>query len=105
MSRHSKGLAGKSPAAPAGRHVFKIYPEDAARKNPVRFSEVSVERGRELYQTQCAMCHGQKGDSKGDAVEEMQIHPPDFTKPDTLGKRTDGELYAIIGSGSATMPG
>ena len=34
----------------------------------------------------------------------MKINVPDFTKPDTLKDRTDGELFAIIGSGKDPMP-
>ncbi|MBI1940352.1 MAG: cytochrome c [Acidobacteria bacterium] len=95
----------KSPATPQGPHVFEITSEDAARKNPVTFTEVSVARGKKIYATQCAMCHGEKGDGKGDIVEEMGINPPDFTKPGALKKRSDGELFAIIGVGSPVMPG
>jgi mono/diheme cytochrome c family protein len=103
-AEQAPGTTAQAPAAPAGPHVFVISPEDAARKNPVKFTETSVERGKKLYMTQCAMCHGDKGDGKGEIVEEMNIHPPDFTSPDTLKKRTDGELFAIIGSGSPVMP-
>jgi hypothetical protein len=51
------------------------------------------------------MCHGETGDGKGEAVAEMKINPPDFTKPETLKDRTDGELFAIMGAGSEVMPG
>jgi mono/diheme cytochrome c family protein len=85
-------------------HTFKISPEEATRKNPIRYTDVSVERGRKLYMTQCAMCHGDRGDGKGEAVEDMGISPPDFTKPKALEKRTDGELFAILGQGSEVMP-
>lgn len=91
--------------APVVPHGFNISPEDAAKKNPLRFSEISVQRGKKIYETQCTMCHGEKGDGKGDIVEELKIHPPDFTKPETLAKRTDGELFTIIQLGSPTMPG
>lgn len=91
--------------APAVPHGFQITPEQAALKNPLRYSEISVERGKKIYSTQCAMCHGEKGDGKGDMVEEMKINPPDFTKPETLAKRTDGELFTIIRLGDETMPG
>ncbi len=95
-----------TPGAPAQiPHNFNISPEDAARKNPVRFTETSVERGKKLFLTQCAMCHGKNGDGKGEVVEELKISPPDLTKPETLKKRTDGELFAIITSGSNVMPG
>ena len=85
-------------------HEFTISAEDKARKNPVKFTDISVERGKKVYQTQCALCHGTKGDGKGEMVEEMKISPPDFTKPDTLKDRTDGELFAIIGVGKDPMP-
>jgi mono/diheme cytochrome c family protein len=99
--------ATQAPAAqaPAAPHTFTITPEDAARKNPLRFSEISVERGKKIYETQCAMCHGEKGDGKGEIVADMKINPPDFTKPETLANRTDGELFTIIQVGDATMPG
>ncbi len=91
--------------APQPVHGFKLTPEDAARKNPVTFNTVSVERGKKIYDTQCAMCHGEKGDGKGEVAVEMKIAPPDFTKPEVLSKRADGEIYAIIGGGSSLMPG
>jgi mono/diheme cytochrome c family protein len=50
------------------------------------------------------MCHGEKGDGKGEVATEMGIKPPDFTNPETLKKRTDGELFTIIGEGSPIMP-
>jgi mono/diheme cytochrome c family protein len=94
-----------SPSAQAVPHTFVITPEQKARKNPVAFSEESVEKGQKLFGTQCAMCHGKTGDGKGDLAAVMHVSPPDFTKPDTLAKRTDGELFVIINTGSASMPG
>jgi mono/diheme cytochrome c family protein len=95
--------SGQAAAEPV--HVAKITDEDKARKNPARFNTVSVERGKKIFVTQCAMCHGETGDGKGEVVAEMNINPPDFTKPETLKDRTDGELFAIIGAGSDAMPG
>lgn len=97
--------AATAATAPQAVHGFKTTPADAAKKNPNKFTTVSVDRGKKIYDTQCAMCHGAKGDGKGDMVAEMKINPPDFTKPETLDKLRDGELFAIIGGGSETMPG
>lgn len=94
-----------TPATPKGPHNYNLTAEDKARKNPEAFTENSVARGKKLYQSQCAMCHGQDANGKGEVVEEMKINPPDFTKPETLKDRTDGELFAILGAGSETMPG
>jgi len=92
-------------AAPAAPHPTEISAEDKARKNPVKFTDVSVERGKKIFNTQCALCHGEKGDGKGDLATDMKLSLPDFTKPDTLKGRTDGELFAIIGAGKDPMPG
>lgn len=102
-SEEKPAASSTEPAAPV--HQVVISAEDAARKNPVKFTQASIDRGKKIYNTQCAMCHGANADGKGEMVEEMKLNPPDFTKPDTLKKRTDGEWFAIIGSGTASMPG
>lgn len=90
---------------PTVPHQFVISPEERARKNPIKFTAESVNKGKGLYTTQCAMCHGATGNGKGDLAGVMHVAPPDFTKPGTLAKRTDGELFTIINAGSPSMPG
>ena len=97
--------APSAAPAPPNPHVFQITPEQAARKNPLRFTDVSVARGKQVFASQCAMCHGETGNGKGDLAMDMGVKPPDFTNLETLKKRTDGELYTIIGEGNTTMPG
>ena len=63
-----------------------------------------MDRGKKIYATQCALCHGDKGDGKGELATDMKLNMPDFTKPDTLKDRTDGELFTIIGAGQDPMP-
>jgi mono/diheme cytochrome c family protein len=98
------GASSSTAATPSSPHNFEISPEEAARKNPVRFTDVSVERGKKVYMTQCAICHGDKGDGKGDLATEMKLNLPDFTKPDALAQRTDGELFVIVTTGKDPMP-
>jgi mono/diheme cytochrome c family protein len=86
-------------------HTYKISQEEKDRKNAVRFTDLSVDRGKKLYGSHCSMCHGEKGDGKGDLAEEMKIQPPDLTNHELPTKRTDGELFTIIGGGSDIMPG
>jgi mono/diheme cytochrome c family protein len=90
--------------APAAPHPAAMSAEDKARKNPVKFTENSVARGKKIYITQCALCHGDKGDGKGELASDMKLTMPDFTKPDTLKDRTDGEIFTIIGTGQDPMP-
>jgi mono/diheme cytochrome c family protein len=89
----------------AAPHEFVITPEENARKNPVPFTEESVAKGKKLFATQCVMCHGKTGNGKGELAAVMKVSPPDFTNPETLAKRTDGALFTIINTGSASMPG
>jgi mono/diheme cytochrome c family protein len=94
----------KADATPASPHSTTVTPEEAARKNPVRFTQASVDRGKKVYMTQCALCHGAKGDGKGDLAADMKLSLPDLTKADTLSGRTDGELFVIISTGKEPMP-
>ncbi|MBI2956438.1 MAG: cytochrome c [Acidobacteria bacterium] len=82
-----------------------IPEEEKQRKNAVEATTESVEAGRKLFTSQCAMCHGEKGDGKGELAQEAKLTPPDFTEPETRKKRTDGELFYILTTGHGAMPG
>ena len=86
---------------PAGE--YKIPPEDAARVNPVKPSAESLAKGKKLYGYDCAMCHGKDGDGKGDMASDIK-NVTDFTNPDALKNRTDGELFYVIRKGQGEMP-
>ena len=103
---------GKEPAqtssptatAPAEPLQFVISAADKARQNPEPFTQESLANGKSVYLTQCAMCHGKTGNGKGDLANVMHLSMEDLSKPDTLAKRTDGELYSMINSGLGAMP-
>ena len=97
--------ADTTAAAPAANpHPGVLTAEDKAHKNPVKFTDVSVERGKKTYGSQCSICHGDKGDGKGGLAVDMKLSLPDFTKAESLKERTDGELFAIIGNWKDPMP-
>jgi mono/diheme cytochrome c family protein len=77
---------------------YKIPPEAAARVNPVKPSAESLAKGKKLYVIDCAMCHGKDGDGKGDMASDIK-NVTDFTNPDALKNRTDGELFYITRNG------
>jgi mono/diheme cytochrome c family protein len=56
-----------------------------------------------VYAIDCAMCHGDKGDGKGDMASDMK-NVTDFTNPDALKNRTDGDLFHTIRHGKGDMP-
>jgi mono/diheme cytochrome c family protein len=91
------------PPAKAPAQEYKVPPEDAAKANPVKPTAESLAKGKKLYGYDCAMCHGEKGDGKGDMASDMK-NVTDFTKPDALKNRTDGELFYEIRNGKGDMP-
>ncbi len=98
--------AQETPAAekPAPPPPLVIPEAEKNRKNPAKASRTSVGLGRNLFSSQCAMCHGAKGDGKGDLAVELAFQMPDFTHSEKRPKRTDGELYYIITHGHGEMP-
>lgn len=111
------GLAGR-PTSPVPQQEQKteqttpeqpppeptIPEEERTRKNPIPPNQESLEMGRKIFSSQCVMCHGEKGDGKGDLAVEDNLTVPDFTSPDVQKKRTDGELFHILKTGHGLMP-
>jgi mono/diheme cytochrome c family protein len=81
----------------------KIPPAAAAKVNPVKPTEESLSKGKKMYGLDCAMCHGKNGDGKGDMASDIK-GVTDFTNPDSLKGRTDGELFYVIRNGKGDMP-
>lgn len=91
-------------SAPAPAPVTPI-PADAARMvNPYKPTPESQARARKIYGYDCALCHGESGDGKGEAAVDMKLKMRNFTDPETLKDLTDGELFYIIRHGKGGMP-
>jgi mono/diheme cytochrome c family protein len=82
---------------------YKISPEDVARVNPIKSSPEGLAEARKVFGYDCAMCHGDKGDGKGDVVESMKLTMHDWREPATLANVTDGEIFYIITKGKGKM--
>ena len=92
------------PPAKTPTPESKIPPEDAAKVNPVKPTAESLAKGKKMYGYDCAMCHGKDGDGKGDMASDYK-NVTDFTNPDALKNRTDGELFYITRNGKGdNMP-
>jgi mono/diheme cytochrome c family protein len=81
----------------------KIPAEAAARVNPVKSSAEGLAEARKVFGYDCEMCHGAKGDGKGDVVESMKLSMHDWHEPATLANMTDGEIFYIITKGKGKM--
>jgi mono/diheme cytochrome c family protein len=103
-ARHN--IAQEKPKdAQAGSGDSKITQEDIDKKNPVKLTPEGLAEARRIYGYDCAMCHGEHGDGKGDLVESMKLKMSDWRNPGALEGKTDGEIFYIIGKGKGKMPG
>ena len=97
-------LTQQSAAPPKASPYAAIPVEAAKQQNPVKPSPESTARAKRWWAMDCEMCHGKAGDGKGDTAKEMKLQMMDFTNPETLKDRTDGELFYIIKNGHNDMP-
>ena len=88
---------------PAKAPEEKAPPETAQKQNPVKPTPESLAKGKKMYVIDCAMCHGEKGDGKGDMASDMK-NVTDFTNPDIQKAHTDGEWFTVIRKGKGEMP-
>jgi mono/diheme cytochrome c family protein len=69
--------------------------------NPRTRTSESINRGRFMYETYCLVCHGTAG--RGDGPISSAAGGPFFgvrsLVNDTIARRTDGYIYAVIVSG------
>lgn len=73
------------------------------RKNPLKGNIAATQKGKILFEKQCAMCHGSKGIGNGYAAVDFKSKPTDLTSKMTQ-MHTDGALYWKIMHGEDAMP-
>jgi cytochrome c5 len=92
-----------SDKSKAAADDYKITAQDAARVYPVKSSPEGLAEARKVFGYDCEMCHGAKGDGKGEVVESMKLSMRDWRDPATLATLSDGELFYIITKGKGKM--
>jgi mono/diheme cytochrome c family protein len=95
------------PAADAVPLSRPAYLDVAAGvTNPVPADEVSLQRGKILFDLNCALCHGPQGKGDGPITRfwrEDARRPANLTDP-RIGQYPDGTLYGIVTRGLGGMP-
>ena len=78
-------------------------PADAAKLvNPVTPTAESQAHVKKVYGWDCAVCHGDNGDGKGDLGVKYKLR--NWTGAASLNDLSDGELFYIIKNGRGQMP-
>lgn len=97
---------GADRGAPFRSPQSKWNIPDSAKtmKNPVPATAESLAKGKELFQTHCVMCHGEKGDGTGEMARSLDTKPSDLTDSGRMGAQADGELFYKISTGTDEMP-
>src|SRR3984957_9836974 len=98
----SLSLSSQQPAAAPAQSG--IPPEAARMVNPVTPTAESQAHAKKVYGYDCAMCHGETGNGKGDVVADLKLSLKDYTDPAALKDMTDGEIFYIIKNGKGQMP-
>ena len=94
---------------PRGSHPFHYGPgeDEAARagrelQNPYHASPQTLEEGKALFQTYCAVCHGMQG--KGDGPISDKIPPPPSYLSERLMQFPPGRIFHVMTLGTGKMP-
>ena len=74
----------------------------AFARNPFPQSAASIDRGRSLFQKNCAVCHGPEG--RGDGVAALAERPDDLTRIAKPPMFPDGVVAYRIANGVGLMP-
>src|SRR5271165_1011508 len=94
----------QAPAQAPKPSSFTIPADAVHQVNPVKPTAESLAQGKKYYGYDCAMCHGDNGNGKGEVAVSEKMKIGDFSDPATLRDRTDGELFYIIKNGEGQMP-
>lgn len=78
-------------------------PEAAKKlKNPIPKDANSIERGKRIFRTRCAVCHDLNGHGKGPGAKALTPKPKDLTLA-LIQNQTDGEIFWKISKGRNDM--
>jgi len=97
--------ADAPPPATATTPAASPVSASAKKENPVKSSPEVLAAAKKVFGYDCAMCHGDSGDGKGDLVESMSLKMKDWHDPAVLTGMSDSDIYDLIVKGKDKMVG
>jgi len=98
------GQDAPAPSTSPAAAQAKVPAEYVGKVNPVKPTAESQARAKKMYGWDCAMCHGENGDGKGDVAVDQKMAMRDYRDPASLTGMSDGEIFYIIQHGVNQMP-
>jgi mono/diheme cytochrome c family protein len=99
------GITASSAAGPTQQEATPApAPAAASQKSPVKPTAQSQARAKQIYGTDCTICHGANGDGKTDLAKDMQLTLKDWTDPKALADQSEKDLFNTIRNGKGKMP-
>ena len=93
------------PATTAATPAASPASASAKKENPIKSSPEVLAAAKKVFGYDCAMCHGESGDGKGDLVESMSLKMKDWHEPAVLTGMSDSDIYDLIVKGKDKMVG
>jgi len=97
---HRKTFRRLTPARHVGRFMLLgiacLWMSTLAAQQP---SRITPERGKAVYDKNCAFCHGVDGRADTPVARHLQPHPRNFTDQVVMARLTDDQIYRAIKHG------
>jgi len=103
MMGRGNGMMGMSMVRYHFVMMNGINPEYAAKENPLQPSIQNIEKGRKLYDQNCARCHGATGLGDGEAGKTLNPRPANIAAASKMPMATDSYLYWTIAEGGTPI--
>ena len=91
---------------PAAEHFSKswvVSPRLAKIPNPIEGNALAIRAGKQIYDRECILCHGESGKGDGPISSSLQEKVADLTSEMFLGQ-SEGSIFAKINIGRMPMP-
>jgi mono/diheme cytochrome c family protein len=76
-----------------------------AKANPVKATPEALAEAKKIFGYDCAMCHGEAGDGKGELVESMKLTMKNWHESTAVDEMSDEAIYNLIIKGRDKMVG
>lgn len=79
-------------------------PDIPSVTNPIESSQESQGRGKQIFEINCATCHGMNGNGQGPAAHGITTFPRQLWAWNNTDSSTDGYLFWFVTNGRNEMP-